>query len=52
MVNLERSLHDRPRPFYALYHNPLLEHVLSKCGGLSKLGGTNQYRVYGNDTIA
>ena len=52
MVNLERSLRDQPRPFYVLYHNPLLEHVLSRSGGLSKLGGTNQYCVYGNHTIA
>ena len=52
MVNLERSLRDQPRPVYVLYHNPLLEHVLSRSGGLSKLSGTNQYCVYGNDTIA
>jgi hypothetical protein len=52
MVNLLCSLRNQPRPFYVLYHNPLLEHVLSRSGGLSKLSGTNQYCVYGNDTIA
>jgi len=28
--NLERSLRDHPRKVYVLYHNPLLEHVLTR----------------------
>ena len=51
MVNLGRSLRDQPRPFYVLYHNPVLEHVLAN-SRLRKLSGTTQYCVYGNDLAA
>ena len=46
LVNLERSLRDRPRPAYVLYHNPLLAHVLSDSMLLEKVGGTHQYTVW------
>jgi SAM-dependent methyltransferase len=46
VANLERSLRDRPRPVYVLYHNPLLEHVLAESRVLRKIGGTGQYVVY------
>jgi SAM-dependent methyltransferase len=46
--NLERSLDQAPRPLFVLYHNPLLEQVLSQSGNLNKLGGTHQYVIYGN----
>jgi hypothetical protein len=29
-----------------LYHNPLLEHVLSQSAGLRKLHATHQYAIY------
>jgi len=45
-ANLEQSLHDHPRAVYVLYHNPLLEHVLSESAMLIKIGGTNQYAIY------
>jgi SAM-dependent methyltransferase len=48
IANLDRSLREQPRPLYVLYHNPLLDHVLAKCGGLRRLSGTHQYCVYGN----
>ena len=31
LANLERSLQQKPRPVYVIYHNPLLEHVLAGC---------------------
>jgi hypothetical protein len=47
MANLEGSLQTHPRAVYVLYHNPLLEHVLSESSGLGRLGATHQYAVYG-----
>ena len=45
-ANLEQSLRTRPRPIYVLYHNPLLEHVLSESGVLHKVAGTEQWSVF------
>jgi SAM-dependent methyltransferase len=44
--NLEQSLQAHPREVYVLYHNPLLEHVLSESATLSRIGGTHQYSIY------
>ena len=46
IANLEQSLRAHPRAVYVLYHNPLLEHVLSESAGLSRVGGTHQYSIY------
>jgi len=46
IVNLEQSLRANPRAVYVLYHNPLLEHVLSASRVLRKFGGTGQYSVF------
>jgi len=46
MNNLQSSLHEHPRPLYALYHNPLLEHVLAGSGWLEKTDGTEQYSIF------
>jgi SAM-dependent methyltransferase len=48
MGNLEQSLQAHPRSVYVLYHNPLLEHVLSESAVLSRIGGTHQYSIYGS----
>jgi predicted RNA methylase len=48
MANLEQSLRTHPRVVYVLYHNPLLDHVLNESAGLSKIGGTHQYSIYGS----
>jgi len=48
MANLEGSLQAHPRAVYVLYHNPLLEHVLSASAALGKIGGTYQYSIYGS----
>jgi SAM-dependent methyltransferase len=45
--NLDQSLRAHPRAVYVLYHNPLLEHVLSESIALRKIGGTHQYSMYG-----
>lgn len=47
-ANLKTSLHEHPRSVYVLYHNPLLEHVLTENGFLRKLGGTHQYSLFTN----
>lgn len=47
MANLEQSLREHPRAVYVLYHNPLLEHVLSGGSVLRRLQATHQYAVYG-----
>jgi len=46
MASLELSLRAQPRAVYVLYHNPLLEHVLSESAMLTKIGGTHQYSIY------
>jgi len=46
VANLEQSLRAHPRPVYILYHNPLLEYVLSENGLLRKIAGTHQYSVF------
>jgi hypothetical protein len=44
-AHLAASLRHCPRPFFVLYHNPVLEHVLVRDGSLKKIGGTHQYSV-------
>jgi hypothetical protein len=46
MANLEASLRVHPRAVYVLYHNPLLEHVLSQSAAFEKVGGAQQYSIY------
>jgi SAM-dependent methyltransferase len=44
--NLEDSLRKHPRLVYVLYHNPLLEHVLTASSALHRVTGTHQYSLY------
>jgi SAM-dependent methyltransferase len=46
LANLERSLTEKLRPVFVLYHNPELEHVLARARWLRKLGGTYQYSIF------
>jgi SAM-dependent methyltransferase len=48
LSNLEQSLRAHPRPVYVLYHNPLLEHVLSEGAQLRKITSTHQYVIFSN----
>lgn len=45
-ANLEQSLRAHPRPVYVLYHNPLLEHVLTENALLRKIACTRQYSLF------
>jgi len=44
--NLERSLREHPRKLYVLYHNPILDHVLSESTVIEKVESTHQYAMY------
>lgn len=46
VTNLEDGLRANPRQVYVLYHNPLLESVLSRNAAWKKIGGTHQYSIY------
>lgn len=46
IANLEASLRAHPRPVYVLYHNPLLESVLTENVALKKIETRGQYSVY------
>jgi SAM-dependent methyltransferase len=46
VANLEQSLREHPRMVYVLYHNPLLEHVLSESAAVRKVAGTHQYSIF------
>jgi hypothetical protein len=48
IAHLEQSLREHPRAVYVLYHNPLLEHVMSECVALRRVAGTHQYSIYGS----
>lgn len=44
--SLENSLRNHPRAVYVLYHNPLIEHVLSTQAFLKKIASTHQYSIF------
>jgi len=46
IANLEQSLREHRRAVFVLYHNPLLEHVLSESTMLKKIFGTHQFAIY------
>ena len=46
IANLERSLQEHPRPVFVLYHNPLLEQVLTQNAVLGRIAGTNQFSIF------
>lgn len=46
IASLKRSLSASPRAVYVLYHNPLMECVLSENATFTKIGGTHQYSIY------
>jgi hypothetical protein len=46
IANLEQSLHEHPRAVYVLYHNPVLEQVLSESAMWKKIFGTHQFAIY------
>jgi len=46
MTNLDRSLEHDPRRVYVVYHNPVLERVVTTSPWLRKASGTHQYSIY------
>jgi SAM-dependent methyltransferase len=48
MANLEHSLNQFPRTVYVLYHNPLLEHVLTRHSAFTKIGSTHLHSLFRN----
>jgi SAM-dependent methyltransferase len=50
--NLEHSLREHPRPVFVLYHNPLLEHVLTQCATFKRIVGTHQYSIFSRNVAA
>jgi SAM-dependent methyltransferase len=48
MANLEHSLKQSPRTVYVLYHNPLLEHVLTKNSSFTKIAATHLHSLFRN----
>ena len=52
IANLDLSLQRSSRPVYVIYHNPLLEPVVARCTALKKIGGTNQYSLYGSGAFS
>lgn len=45
-AKLENSLRVHPRAFFIVYHNPILEHVLSESSALKKIGGAEYCSIY------
>jgi SAM-dependent methyltransferase len=50
--NLEQSLREHPRPVFVLYHNPLLESVVTRNAILRRIGGTPQYSIFSRSGTA
>jgi hypothetical protein len=44
--HLKQSLQEHPRRVFVLYHNPLLEHVLTRSAAFTRIGGTQQYSIF------
>ena len=50
--NLEHSLREHPRPVFVLYHNPLLEHVLTRSAVFQRIAGTHQYSILARNGLS
>jgi SAM-dependent methyltransferase len=46
VARLEKSLRKHPRALYVLYHNPLLEVLVTRSRAFEKIGSTHQYSIY------
>lgn len=44
--NLEQSLREHPRPMFVIYHNPLLEKVLTRSTTFKRTSKTHQYSIF------
>ena len=50
--NLEQSVEEHPRSMFVLYHNPLLEPVLTRSGAFRRIVGTHQYSIFSRNGAA
>jgi SAM-dependent methyltransferase len=48
--NLEKSLYQKPRAVYLLYHHPRLAEVVTGNAVLRRVGGTEQYSIFAGGT--
>jgi len=46
LQNLERSLHENPRPAFVAYANPIFEHIIGNTQSLTRIAGTAQYLLF------
>jgi len=51
IMNLEQSLRENPRAVFVLYHNPLLEHVLTR-NGVIRIAGAREYSIFSQSGAA
>lgn len=51
LANLEQSLQASPRPVYVLYHNPLLESLLTRSAAFMKIAATHQYSIFESASV-
>jgi len=49
--NLQQSLREHPRVVFVLYHNPLLEPVLTQNARFEKIAGTGQYSIFAGKSM-
>jgi hypothetical protein len=52
ITNLEQSLRENPRPVFVLYHNPLLEHVVTRNGVITRIAGAREYSIFSQNGAA
>jgi len=50
LTRLEKSLAQTPRPVWIVYHNPMLERLLSGNRAFFRVGGTEQYSIYSDSS--
>lgn len=49
IMNLEQSLREHPRPVFVLYHNPLLERVMTRNATFKRILTTHQYSIFASE---
>jgi len=52
IMNLEQSLRENPRPVFVLYHNPLLEHVVTRNAVFKRIAGAREYSIFSRNDAA
>jgi|SRR5579872_1155810 SAM-dependent methyltransferase len=49
IMNLEQSLREHPRPVFVLYHNPLLERLITRNAIFKRILTTHQYSIFASE---